>query len=209
MASDNVVNLPRRGYTYLSGPNRTPDSTATTSVAVEGIRKSFKDLDYSNTSPSNTSAKSPRSGGDVTCILVRNKSGISLLPGRVCVWKSGKEGLQVDGYTAVDSAKAAGIVDEWLPSTGVANNDLFWLVVKGPCLVKKSLDANALVKDDYVIAITAAASTSTTAGRIVSIVATSNATNCMSQALNRIGVAMSTSGTTDANVLTYVDLFAG
>lgn len=209
MASDNVVNLPRRGYTYLSGPNRTPDSTATTSVAVEGIRKSFKDLDYSNTSPSNTSAKSPRSGGDVICILVRNKSGISLLPGRVCVWKSGKEGLQVDGYTTVDSAKAAGIVDEWLPSTGVANNDLFWLVVKGPCLVKKSLDANALVKDDYVIAITAATSQATTAGRIVSIVATSNATNCMSQALNRIGVAMSTSGTTDANVLTYVDLFAG
>lgn len=207
--ADNVVNLPRRGYTYLSGPNRTPDSTQTTSKAITGIKKVFKDLDYSNTSPSNTSTKAPRSGGEVTCLLVRNSSGIALLPGRVAVWKTGAEGKEVDGYTTVDSAKAAGVVDEWLPATGVANNDLFWLVVKGPCNIKKSLDANALAVDDYVIAITAATSQATTAGRITSIVGTSNATNCMSQALNRIGIAMSTSGTTAANVLTYVDLLCG
>lgn len=209
MASDNVVNLPRRGFTYLSGPNRTPDSTATTSVAIEGIRKVFKDLNYSNTSPSNTSAKSPRSGGEVTCILVRNKSGVALLPGRLCVWKSGKEGLQVDGYTTTTYAKPAGVVDEWLPSTGVAANDLFWLVVKGPCLVKKSLDGNTLTQDDYVVAITAATSQSTTAGRITSLIATSNATDALSMALNRIGLAMSTSATTGADILTYVDLLGG
>lgn len=209
MASDNVVNLPQRGKTYLSGGNRTIDSTQTTSKAIMGIRKVFKDLDFSATTPSNTSAKAPRSGGEVTCILVRNSSGAAMLPGRMAVWKSGAEGKEVDGYVCVDSGKVAGVVDEWLPAAGVADKDLFWLVVKGPCNIKKSLDANALVVDDYVIAITAATSQATTAGRITSIVSTSNATNCMSQALNRVGIAMSTSGTTGANVLTYVDLLGG
>ena len=203
---DNVVALPQRGKVYLTGPNRTADSTYTTSKAIEGIRKTFKDLDYSSTSTGSTIALAPRSGGEVVAILVRNASGIALLPGRVCVWKTNNEGKQVDGYTTTDYAVPAGVVDEWLPSGGVANNDLFWLVVKGPCLVKKSLDANALVKDDYVIAITAATSQATTAGRIVSIALQNNATSNTSQALNRLGMAMSTSGTTAANVLTYLDL---
>lgn len=209
MASDNVVNLPQRGKTYLSGGNRTIDSTQTTSKAIMGIRKVFKDLDFSATTPSNTSAKAPRSGGEVTCILVRNSSGAAMLPGRMAVWKSGAEGKEVDGYTTTDYAKVAGVVDEWLPAAGVADNDLFWLVVNGPCNIKKSLDANALVVDDYVVAITAATSHSTTAGRIMSISLQNNATSNTSMALNRVGIAMSTSGTTGANVLTYVDLLGG
>lgn len=205
---DNVVALPLRGKTYLNGPNRTPDSTATTSKAIEGIVKNFKDLDFSGVSGSSVvPAKPPRSGGEVTCILVRNASGISLLPGRVAVWKSTAQGKQVDGYVCLDSGLVAGVVDEWLPSTGVASNDYFWLVVRGPALVKKSLDANTLLKDDYVIAITAATSQATTAGRITSIITTSNQTYAMSAALNKLGIAMSTSNTTDANVLVYVNVF--
>ena len=123
MASDNVVNLPQRGKTYLSGGNRTIDSTQTTSKAIMGIRKVFKDLDFSATTPSNTSAKAPRSGGEVTCILVRNSSGAAMLPGRMAVWKSGAEGKEVDGYTTTDYAKVAGVVDEWLPAAGVADKD--------------------------------------------------------------------------------------
>lgn len=199
----NAITLPGRGQTYLKGPNRTPGTTYGVSVALEGIRKTFKDLNYASTD----SIKPSRSGGEVECILVRNTSGIALLPGRVCTWASTYQGQRVDGYTRLDQGQpVAGIVDEFLPAAGVADDDLFWLVVKGPALVKKSLDANTLSKDDYVVAITAATSQATTAGRIVSIVATSNATACQSQALNKIGIAMSTSATTDANVLVYVDL---
>jgi hypothetical protein len=201
---DNVVALPQRGKTYLNGPNRTADATATTSLAIEGIKKVFKDLDYTGTA--GNFAKAPRSGGEVECVLARNASAISLLPGRVCVWKSAKQGKQVDGYVSLDSGQVAGVVDEWLPSTGVVTNDYFWLVRKGPCLVRKSLDANTLAKDDYVIAITAATSQATTAGRITSIISTSNQTYCMSAALNRLGIAISTSATTDANVLVYLDI---
>ena len=201
--ADNVVNLPPRGKTYLKGPNRTPGTTYGTSLALEGIRKVFKDVDYSSTD----SIKPPRSGGEVVCILVRNDSGTTLLPGRVCTWKSTYQGRRVDGYTRLDQGQpVAGIVDEFLPAAGVADDDLFWLVVRGPALVKKALNGNTLAKDDFVVAITAATSQATTAGRIMSIASTSDATNGASQVLNRIGIAMSSSATTDANVLVYVDL---
>lgn len=205
--ADNVITLPQLGKTYLSGPNRTPDSTATTSKAIEGIVKVFKNVNYNSTA--GAQVKDTITGGEVTCILVRNASTVSLLPGRVVVWKTLSQGKQVDGYSGVsgDYCKVAGVVDPFLPSTGVAANDYFWLVVKGPCLVKKSLDGNTLTSDDYVCAITAAASTSTTAGRILSFVATSNATNAMSQAMNKLGIAMSTSATTGADILVRLDLY--
>jgi hypothetical protein len=201
---DNVVALPQRGKTYLTGPNRTADATGTTSKAIEGIVKVFKDLDYGSTY---APTRAPRSGGECRCILVRNASGIALTPGRVVTWKSTMQGKQVDGYARLDQADIiAGVVDEWLPAAGVADDDYFWLVVKGPCLVKKALDGTTVAKDDYVVATTAATSQATTAGRIAALVSTSNQTFAMSQALNRLGVAMSTSATTAADVLVFLDL---
>lgn len=210
--ADNVVNLPLRGKTYLSGSGRTIDSTQTTSKAVMGIKKVFKDLDYSATSPSNTSAKAPRSGGEVTCLLVRNSSGRALLPKSAVVWKAGAIGKEVDGFSYVDYQPVAGIVDEWLPASGVPDKDLFWIAVKGPSICLKSADTNTIAYGDYVAAITAAASTtSTTAGRILGIGVTNQSTSVMSAAMNRIGQAMSTSNTSGASTgfLVYLDLLAG
>lgn len=196
--ADNVINLPARGKTYGSS------SATGVSVGLEGTVKVFKDIDYSGTS----SVKTPRSALDVTCILTRNVSGVALLPKMLVTYKTLYQGRRVDGYTVLDQGIVAGVVDEFLPSTGVANNDLFWLVVRGPSMCLKSKDGNTLAKDDYVVSITAAASTtSTTAGRIMSIAATSNQTNAMSQALNRIGIAMSTSATTNADILVNVKLY--
>lgn len=208
---DNVVSLPLRGKTYLSGPNRTPDATATNSIAIEGIVKTFKDMSYTTTN--GAQVKTPRSGGEVTCILVRNDSGQALLPGRVVIWKAGFVGKRVDGYTSADGLAAsrlaipAGVVDEFLPAAGVADDDYFWLVVRGPALVKKSLDANTLTQGEAVVAITGADSLGTTTGRIKSFLQTSNTTEMANQATNKIGIAMSTSATTGADVLTYVQLF--
>lgn len=196
--ADNVTNLPARGKTYGSS------STTGVSVGLEGTTKIFKDVDYSGT----RAVKTPRTGLDVMAILVRNVSGVSLLPKMLVTFASGYQGRRVDGYARLDQGIVSGVVDEFLPSTGVANNDLFWMIVRGPALCIKSVDANGLVKDDYVVSITAAASThSTTAGRIMSIAVTSNQTNAMSQALNRIGIAMSTSATTSADILVNLKLY--
>lgn len=213
--ADNVVTLPQRGKTYLTGPNRTADSTATTSKAVMGLVKVFKDLDYSGTAP----VKLPRSQNEVTAILVRNSSGISLLPKMAVVWKSGARGKEVDGYTtARPSAAIAGIVDEFLPSTGVANNDYFWLVVKGPCMCKTAVpgdEHNSIGMDVWLVNVTAQHSTfSTTAGRVGPQILptsgeTTNITFAASEKAHRLGRAMSakTTGNTDANILVFVDLY--
>jgi len=210
---DNVVALPQRGKTYLTGPNRTADSTGTTSKAIEGIIKTFKDLDYSGTGP-----KAPRSGGEVVCILVRNSSGVALLPKMAVTWKSGQRGKQVDGYAEFCPDRAiAGIVDEWLPSTGCPNNDYFWLTVRGPTLALTGLAAdgtNVIAVDDWLVNSTGAASThSTTSGRVVPAISeagvTTNITFANSNQLYKFARAMSakTTGNTNADILIDVQLF--
>lgn len=202
------LQLPERGRTYLKGPNRTPGSTAGTSAALEGTRKLFKDMDLSV-----RGMKTPRTGREVTCVLVRNDSGINLLPKRLCVWKAGYEGRRVDGYVTTDYARAAGVVDDWLPAAGVADDDLFWLVIRGPCLVKNDIAAAAsahINQGDYLVALTAASSQATTSGRVQSFVATSNVTNAVTQTLNKIGYALSgkTSANTNSDVLAEIQLAA-
>lgn len=203
--SDNVVALPALGKTYLNGPNRTPDSTPTSSKAIEGIVKRFKNVNYNSTT--GAQVKDTVSGGDVIAILVRNASGIALTPGRLVTWKTTLQGRQVDGYSTVDYAQCAGVVDPFLPTAGVAANDYFWIFVKGLCLVKKAADTNTLTKDDYVLAVTAASSQNAAAGRIQSIALVNNATTATLMALNRIGVASSTSNTSGADILVRLDLY--
>ena len=213
---DNVVSLPTRGKVYLTGPNRTADATGTTSKAIEGIVKIFKDMDYSG---AGVGARAPRSGGEVTCILVRNASGVALLPKMAVVWKSGARGKQVDGYARPTPDRAiAGIVDEWLPSTGVAANDYFWLTVRGPTLAITSAAADetcVFSVDDWLVNATAAASThSTTAGRVQPLIPptsglTTNITFAQSSNLYKFARAMSakTTANTNSDILVYVDLY--
>ena len=214
---DNVVVLPNRGKTYLSGPNRTPDSTSTTTVALAGIVKVFKDMNYTTTT--GNQVKGYRSGGEVTCILVRNSSGISLLPKMAVTWKSGARGREVDGYADFGPDRAiAGLVDEFLASTGVANNDYFWLVVKGNALAITGMvadETNVISVDDWLINLTAAASTfSTTAGRVGPAILptaglTTNITFAQSNNIYKFARAQSakTTGNTNADILVFVDLY--
>lgn len=189
--ADNVLNLPPPGKTYGSS------STTGVSVGLEGTEKIFADVDYSTTG----AVKTKRSGNDIRAVLVRNVSGITLNPKQGVTYASGYQGRRVDGYHRLDGGICSGIVDPFLVN-GAPNNDLFWLIIEGPCVCTKDTSGNAVIKDDYVVAETAAASTfSTTAGKIKSIITTSNQTFAASYALNAIGIAMSTSATTNADIL--------
>ena len=209
---DNNFGLPQRGKTYLTGPQRTADTTATVSKAIEGAIKTFKDIDYS------TNPTTHRSDGEVTAILVRNASGVALLPKMAVTWKAANRGKQVDGYADFSPDRAiAGIVDEWLPAAGCPANDYFWLVVKGPTLALTAKEAdgtNVIEVDDWLVNVTAAASThSTTSGRVIPAIAvagvTTNITFAQSSNLYKFARAMSakTTANTNADVLVYVDLF--
>lgn len=131
------------------------------------------------------------------CIAVRNVSGVALLPKRVVVFKSGSH-TEVDGYDADTTKVPAGVVDEHLPTGGVANNDVFWMTVEGPTEVKLG-PASEAAADTALVALTAAASThSTTAGQAQTGAVTYHQHNYIGRALS--------AGTTGQNVLAIVNL---
>jgi hypothetical protein len=138
-----------------------------------------------------------RSNRRKLCLAVRNTSGVALLPKRVVTWKSGSF-TEVNGYTAATDAASAGVVDEWLPASGVANNDVFWLTVHGPTEVKLGPGLQAAA-DSALVALTAAASThSTTAGQAQTAAATFLQNGYIGRAIS--------AGTTAQNVLAIVNL---
>ena len=138
-----------------------------------------------------------RSNRVKTCIAVRNVSGVTLLPKRLVTFKSGSIS-EVDGYTNVTDEPSAGVVDEHLAASGVANNDVFWITVQGPTEVKLGPAQEAAV-DTSLVALTAAASThSTTAGQAQTGAATFLQNGYIGRAVS--------AGTTGQNVLAIVNL---
>lgn len=128
-------------------------TTTDQGVQIVGSARSFLDTQPNGTVNSNALLK---------CIAVRNTSGGALLPGQVVKGKTTALLSEVDGNADVDSP-IVGVVDEYLPAAGVANNDIFWLVVNGPTTANSSGTVN---QGAFV-----SVGTSGTAGTIVSSVA--------------------------------------
>jgi hypothetical protein len=105
---------------------------ATAGDAVTGSQKVFTDTD-----PRTSNAGVFLSNRPVTCIAVRNTSGAALLPGAVVKFKAAALLTEVDGAAAT-AVGLIGVVDEYLPPTGVAVNDVFWVVVSGPTAITTS-----------------------------------------------------------------------
>jgi hypothetical protein len=205
--SDNVTQLPKRGATWY-GPSQTIDTAAYgQSVGVEGSQVRFNDVD-----PSDNMVL--RSNRQVTCLLVRNVSGFTLLGKRLVSWAAGYRGKRVAGYCDVTAEEAAGVTDEFLGANGVRNGDLFYIAVAGPSLVKTPLEANGnnvFTEGGILYALTAATSGATTAGRVVQWAGTfsvgqttdGGAANII---MNRVGRAMSAKTTANTNADILVDL---
>jgi ketosteroid isomerase-like protein len=197
--SDNVTGLPKRGFTYHGG---TPDSIGKT-LGLEGHPMRFMD-DF----PASGGVRTKRSDSQVYAILVRNVSGVTLTPGRTVSWKAAFRGRRIDGFTTTTAQEVAGVVDDQLPAAGVANNDLFWLIVKGPVLIKTPLAAGAgsvFAEGDVLVALTAATSQATTAGR-PAVLASAATTNTAAAIINRFARVMSAMTTAQTNTNMLVDL---
>jgi hypothetical protein len=129
------------------------------------------------------------------CVAVKNTSTVALAPKRVVRFSltAGKLFSEVDGYAAATSEERVGVVDEWLPAAGVTVNDIFWVTVDGPTEVAHALSGTNIAAGDRLAAITAAASTGTTAGRV-----TPNSLADVTAGVGLLGYAVSaaTSGST-------------
>jgi hypothetical protein len=162
-----------------------------------GAIKEFPDIDP-------TTGK-VRSNRRKVCVAVRNVSAGALLPKRVVRFAVGTAGAglfaTVDGYAAVSNEERVGVVDEWLPSTGVAVNDVFWVTVQGPTEVAVALSGTDVAVGDRLACVTAATSGATTAGRVGPSSVGAATTGANNNGLGVIGRACSTGATTGANVL--------
>ena len=98
-------------------------SSASDGTGIVGEIKTFPDV--------NPRTGQVRSNRLKTCIAVRNSSGATLLGKRAVAFAAGSF-TAVSGYSRLTNDVVAGVADEFLPSTGVAANDVFWVTVQGP-----------------------------------------------------------------------------
>lgn len=190
-----------RGETFYNGA--TIDSNNLGGLNLEGMIWVFEDEDLT---PGNVGAKVIRTGRPVKCMVCRNISGIALLPKRLVnlstTQTDGRQYLgRVDGYSNA-TAQRAYPIDEYLPSAGVPNNDLFWVVIEGPAKVLTDLAGganNVISVGQVVCALTAVTSQATTAGRVQPQDLSGATTALGNQIMNKIGVSLSAVTTANTN----------
>lgn len=197
-----------RGKTWYNGS--TIDTGNYARPDLEGTTRVFKNTVAGTAGGIDT----VRDAYDVYAVLVRNTSGVALLPGRLVTWATGYRHRRVDGYCTTTAQEVAGVVDDRLPSAGVPNGDMFWLLRKGHALVKTSLAAdatNSIAEGAILYALTAVTSQSTTSGRFQPWVGTFGDTHTTngtagSIVMNQFGRAVSAKTTANTNVDCLVDL---
>lgn len=205
-------NLLQLGRTYYEG--RTIDTANYgNSVDYEGQEATYRN----NSVPAaGQTLVLALNAGPITARVVRNVSGINLLPGRAVIYQAGFQDKRVDGYTNTTAQRAAGIVDPFLPSTGVPNGDLFLIIEDGTVPVRRALSNSAAddAEGDILYAITAATSQATTAGRFTRWVGTFSAAETTDGTAfniqrNAFGLAMSACTTAGTNQLKNVRVRLG
>jgi hypothetical protein len=147
-----------------------------------------------------------RSNRRKVCIAVRNTSSGALLPKRVVRLAGAGTALYgaADGYAATANEALCGVVDEFLPASGVAANDVFWVTVDGPTEVAVALSGTDVAVRDRLSVITAASSGATTAGRVTVSPLSSATTGAGDNGIGVIGFAASAGATTGTSVLALV-----
>lgn len=178
-------------------------SEATGFDSQAGREWCFKDLDYGQ------ATQPHRSQHDVRCRLVKNSSGVALLPGYAVSFKADTNRSEVDGYARTTAQSGIAIVDEFLPSDGVPDGEYFWVALDGgPAMCKMPASEVADVsEDDILVALTAAASThSTTAGRVTKQDLTGATDVLANQIQGAIGRALSavSSSSTNNDILVFL-----
>ena len=135
-------------------------SNATDGANWVGVVKEFPDVD--------PITGRVRSNKVKKCIAVRNSSGATLYGKRGVSFTPGSA-ASVVGYvyeTGQANKQLAGVTDEYLPSSGVASNDVFWVTVEGPTqlLINVATEPGQHIIGATINSITAATSAGNTGG---------------------------------------------
>lgn len=194
-----------RGQTWYAGA--TIDTANPDGVNMEGKEFEFEDLNYAATNL----AKPYRVKGAMCIVrLVRNVSGIALLPRRlVRLIKTDTTNLygRTDGYARLITDTPCYPLDEFLPSAGLPNYDMGYIVIKGPSECLTALEASAdnlIAVGDILVALTAATTGATTAGRLAQQDLTGATAVLGNNVQHRIGRALSAKTTANTGVAILV-----
>lgn len=201
-----------RGATFFDQDQTISAADVTATNYLLGKEWVFEDEDLTD-----QSTHVLRTANDVKVRVVRNISGGALLPKSLvtpaATSTSGYTNYfnEVDGMVRTTAGKCYP-VDEWLPAAGVRDDDIFYVVIQGPATLLTSLagDAtNVIAVGDNLVALTAATSGATTAGRATPADFTGATALLANQIVNRIGRAMSakTTAQTNGDVLAYISEF--
>lgn len=196
-----------RGQTLVNGAY-TISSSDLPGLSVEGKEWLFEDIDLNSSSGQ---VKPHRTNHRVRCVAVRNTSSVAMRPKAIVTFAAtaGLNRSRVDGMCDVTAEKCCGVVDEYLSSTGIIQYDIGWVVVEGPSLMLTSLSGDATNVFDVgtiMVALTAASSGATTAGRPAPQDLTGATATLAAQIQGRVGEAMSakTTAQTNSDILAYV-----
>lgn len=192
-----------RGETYYNGG--TIDTNDLGGVNLEG-----KEFVFEPVQPGIPTTQTDPSGRPVRVKIVRNKSGQALKPARLVKFKAADPAeSQVDGYCYAVGDRPAGVVDEYLPSAGVPDNDLFYIVIDGPTKVTQTHTSNSnLSIGDRLVPTAGGASSATDdlAGRVLKQDLTGATATLGNNIQNCIGIAGEANNTVDAVIKAVVHL---
>lgn len=152
-------------------------------------------------------ARDSATGRKVRVRAVKNASGITLY-GKQPVTLI-PNGTEINGYARLPTDRFVGL-DDGLDSNGVVANDVCYVVVKGPCLLKTAA-ANliSIVAGDKIVAATAANSTAagTTAAGINKIGAPGDATSAitLNDGVQARAVTAATTNNTETAIRVNID----
>jgi hypothetical protein len=164
-----------RGQTLFNKPYSDTSLTTSMGKTVEGQIWTFEDVHPT------TGAR--RSNRRVTCMAVRWTGSSPALPSRLVVL----DGKLTTNGGAANTAGPLGVaraaqfaragntadvlpakcypVDEYLPTAGVAANDIMWVVIDGPAMVKTpNTNFTDIAVGDALVALTGATATASTDG---------------------------------------------
>jgi hypothetical protein len=133
-----------------------------------GTLKNLEGMEYvvRDAGPNSPISSSPTQA-PVKIRCVRNLSGIYLLPRRMVTLDPTNNYRSSLGYAQAASGELAFPVDEFLPATGVAPNDLFYVVTGGPSEVMlPATGMDTILVGSLIDILFATSGVTTTAGRV-------------------------------------------
>lgn len=135
---------------------------------------------------------SPVDARMLTMMLVKNSSAGTLLGTRAVAFKAALYGKELAGYAAVGTVPD-GALDHMLPAAGLADGQIGWLAVAGPCRLTSDGAGSLATKDVLVVG--------ATAGKVKKqVAAPADETAVMVQVNSKIGFAEETVNAVDLTV---------